>query len=111
LALLASGADIILDEIYAPCLAAAVLTMLAACGGGGGGSTAVTPPPVITPPVVTPTQPDYLTLSDHCATPRTGLQPNGLPYYDLQGTLAEEKRWLRSFIDETYLWYAKCRPI
>jgi hypothetical protein len=49
--------------------------------------------------------------ADHCATPRTGLQPNGLPYYDLQGTLAEEKRWLRSFIDETYLWYAKCRPI
>jgi C-terminal processing protease CtpA/Prc len=92
---------------YTPhAFAAAVLTMLAACGGGGGGgSTAVTPPPVVTPPVVTPTQPDYLTLADHCATPRTGLRPNGLPYYDLQGTLAEEKRWLRSFIDETYLWY------
>ncbi|SDG97395.1 MULTISPECIES: S41 family peptidase [unclassified Duganella] len=49
--------------------------------------------------------PDFLTLANHCANPRQGTQPNGLPYYDGQGTLTEEMRWLRSFIDEGYLWY------
>lgn len=96
-----------------PLIAAAVLSLLAACGGGGSGGVATTPvppvdptPPVVTPPVVTPPAlPDFLTLSNHCATPRQGMQPNGLPYYDQQGTLSEEMRWLRSFIDESYLWY------
>jgi C-terminal processing protease CtpA/Prc len=89
-------------------IAAAVLTLLAACGGGGGDGVAVTPvtptPPVVTPPG-TPAKPDYLTLAGYCANPRPGTRPNGLPYYDIQGTLEQEKRWLRSFIDETYLWY------
>lgn len=92
-------------------MAVAVASLLAACGGGSGG-TAVAPvdptPPVVTPPVtppVTPERPDFLTLANHCANPRQGTQPNGLPYYDQQGTLTEEMRWLRSFIDESYLWY------
>ena len=89
-------------------IAVAALSMLAACGGGGSGGTAVAPldptPPVVTPPV-TPERPDFLTLANHCANPRQGTQPNGLPYYDQQGTLTEEMRWLRSFIDESYLWY------
>lgn len=109
---------------YTPhAFAAAILTLLAACGGGSGGTDAATPP-VVTPPVVTPpvdpvtppvdpatppveppAQLDYIALAGHCASPRPGLGPNGLPYYDLPGTLAEEKRWLRSFIDQTYLWY------
>jgi C-terminal processing protease CtpA/Prc len=94
-----------------PLIAAAVLSLLAACGGGSSGGTAVAPPvdptpPVVTPPVVTPPAlPDFLTLANHCAAPRQGTQPNGLPYYDQQGTLTEEMRWLRSFIDESYLWY------
>ncbi|MYM69165.1 PDZ domain-containing protein [Pseudoduganella sp. FT55W] len=92
-----------------PLIAAAVLTLLAACGGGGGSAvTPVNPTPPVdpTPPVVTPPSvPDFLTLANHCATPRQGTQPSGLPYYDQQGTLTEEMRWLRSFIDESYLWY------
>jgi len=41
-----------------------------------------------------------------CATPRTGTDPvTGRPYPDTQGTLDDEKTWLRSWIDELYLWY------
>ena len=104
-------------------LAIALVTLLSACGGGGGGNGgsggAAPTPPVVTPPVdpnppvvppvdpppVTPERPDFLTRSNLCEHPRTGTQPSGLPYYDQQGTLSDELRWLRSFIDESYLWY------
>ncbi|WP_206074691.1 S41 family peptidase [Pseudoalteromonas rubra] len=42
-----------------------------------------------------------------CATPRTGQDPynNNQPYPDKAGTMMHEKMWLRSFSNETYLWY------
>jgi C-terminal processing protease CtpA/Prc len=41
-----------------------------------------------------------------CAAPRTGVDPStGRPYLDMQGTVGDEKKWLRAWIDETYLWY------
>lgn len=39
-----------------------------------------------------------------CAAPRGGLD-DGQPFPDRQGTLADEKSFLRSWIDEEYLWY------
>ncbi|AMC33168.1 S41 family peptidase [Janthinobacterium sp. B9-8] len=47
------------------------------------------------------------TYKDLCANPRTGADPynNNLPYTDRAGALKNEKNWLRSWIDETYLWY------
>ncbi|HKA90637.1 MAG TPA: S41 family peptidase [Haliangiales bacterium] len=41
-----------------------------------------------------------------CASPRTGIDPGtNRPYPDTQGTLDDEKSWLRSWTDELYLWY------
>ena len=41
-----------------------------------------------------------------CAVPRTGVDPfTGAPYPDVPGTVADEKSWVRSWIDELYLWY------
>ena len=41
-----------------------------------------------------------------CALPRVGAsQFTGREFPDTQGTLADEKSWLRSWSDETYLWY------
>jgi carboxyl-terminal processing protease len=42
-----------------------------------------------------------------CQSPRIGRDPfnDNKPYPDKQGTLAQEKTWLRSWTDETYLWY------
>jgi carboxyl-terminal processing protease len=67
---------------------AAVSAGLVACGGDDGG----------------------LRASDEfharCAVPRSGVDPaTGEPYQDTKGSVDLEKRWLRSWIDETYLWY------
>jgi C-terminal processing protease CtpA/Prc len=41
-----------------------------------------------------------------CAMPRTGTDPlSGMAYPDQAGTLDDEKTWVRSWIDEYYLWY------
>lgn len=45
------------------------------------------------------------TLRNLCAAPRTGSNPQGVPYPDRQGTIEDEKRWIRSWVDESYLWY------
>ena len=45
-------------------------------------------------------------LEDRCVAPRVGSSPaTGVAYPDRQGTIEDEKNWLRSWIDETYLWY------
>jgi carboxyl-terminal processing protease len=45
-------------------------------------------------------------FENRCAAPRVGTSPyTGAVYPDRQGTPADEKSFLRSFTDETYLWY------
>jgi carboxyl-terminal processing protease len=44
--------------------------------------------------------------SGKCATPRTGASPvTGEAYEDVQGSVDDEKRWLRLWTDDLYLWY------
>jgi C-terminal processing protease CtpA/Prc len=77
-------------------LALPFILLLSACGGGGGDSAPVVPP-------VTPTDPTALvassTVANRCEKPRPGSSVDG------QGTLLNELTWVRSWIDETYLWY------
>ena len=77
-------------------LAVPLVLLLSACGGGGGDSGPAAPP-------VTPTGPTALvasaTVANRCEKPRTGSS------VDLPGTLLDELTWVRSWIDETYLWY------
>lgn len=86
-----------LSSLAVPLLAPMVL-LLSACGGGGGGAdnAAVVPP-------VTPTGPTALvassTVANRCEKPRSGSS------VDKQGSLQDELTWVRSWIDETYLWY------
>ncbi|WP_215407599.1 S41 family peptidase [Janthinobacterium sp. JC611] len=79
-------------------LAVPLVLLLSACGGGGD-STAVVPP--LTP--IGPTGPTALvassTVANRCEAPRSG---SGI---DKPGTLLDEQTWVRSWIDETYLWY------
>lgn len=65
-----------------------ILAALAACGGGGGSSSSDSAD------AIAPSS----SVAGLCAAPRQGSN-------DGQGTLADEKRWVRSWIDETYLWY------
>ncbi|RIX74760.1 S41 family peptidase, partial [Acidovorax cavernicola] len=46
------------------------------------------------------------TVAGQCAAPRPGINPEtGRAYPDSTGTVDNEKSWVRSWIDETYLWY------
>lgn len=72
----------------------AVLT-LAACGGGGSDSSTSLPTRLSA----------YTVYENKCEKPRTGSDMFGNPYPDRQGTLADEKNFLRSWIDANYLWY------
>ena len=76
---------------------APLVLLLSACGGGGGGDSAAVVPPV------TSTGPSALvassTVANRCEKPRTGSSA------DRQGSLLDELTWVRSWIDESYLWY------
>ena len=104
-------------------LGALTALVLAGCGGGGGSAgqtfpaSAASPPPAPAPvqapaeaPAPSPSSADTIVASNSvanfCAAPRTGIDPaTGQPYPDRQGTLEQEKSWVRSWIDETYLWF------
>ncbi len=44
-------------------------------------------------------------FKDACATPRTGTDINGRTFLDTQGSTLQENHWLRSWSNNTYLWY------
>ena len=51
---------------------------------------------------------DAANFKDLCAVPRTGVDPGtGADYPDQQGEVADENNWLRSWSNDTYLWYAE----
>ncbi|MEJ6474949.1 S41 family peptidase [Pseudoalteromonas piscicida] len=90
----------------------AMSLLLAACGGGGSDSLGTsnpndnsgqTEPPTWTFNQFSPSS----QFINYCAAPRTGTDPynNDQPYPDRAGTAMHEKMWLRSFTNETYLWY------
>ena len=84
------------------CLVVSLGFVLSACGGGGGGSSDSAP---VVPPVTPtgPTGPTALvassTVANRCEAPRSGSS------IDKPGSLLDEQTWVRSWIDETYLWY------
>ena len=89
--------------------AVSVLLAIASCGGSGSGSLGGgSPPPP--PPPPTAWQPgvfqDKSTFAARCDAPRSGTNPaTNQPYPDIAGTTTDENNFLRSYSDETYLWY------
>ena len=114
-------------------VALAASLSLAGCGGGGGSDggspvaaspAPVQPPPA--PPTLAPAQPppappalapapqpepparsatDYFKHWNQCQSPRSGVSPLGAAYPDRQGTLDDEMRFVRGWLEENYLWY------
>jgi carboxyl-terminal processing protease len=74
------------------------ITLLISCGGGGGGSTALTAGTPIQSSTGTQGLASAASLAQQCVAPRSGTA-------DTQGSIDTEKSWVRSFMDETYLWY------
>jgi len=88
------------------------VTALSGCGGSSNNNNTTTPTPTdnsgtITEPTWTAGQfAASDTFKHQCETPRTGTDPyENAPYPDKAGTAMHEKMWLRSFSNETYLWY------
>ena len=92
------------------------LAILAGCGGGGSsntsntntggtgstGGTGTISMPVYTAGVYKP-EADY---KNFCAKPRSGIDPyTRQAYPDKAGSAEHEKMWLRSWTNNTYLWY------
>jgi carboxyl-terminal processing protease len=79
-----------------------MIGMLAsACGGGGGGGGSGNSGDY--QPGVFAASADF---AGRCAVPRQGIDPStNLAYVDRQGSVNDENQFLRSFSDETYLWY------
>ena len=71
----------------------AAFMLLASCGGGGGSNTDPSTGLVASSSV-----------AQHCAAPRSGSS-------DILGTVLDEKNWVRSWTDETYLWYQDVRAL
>ena len=88
------------------CLAA--LSTLAACGGGGGGGVASAPSPAPSAPADSWTAGEFQNdrnFAAQCANPRTGNDPGGNRYLDTAGEILDENNFLRSWSNNTYLWY------
>jgi hypothetical protein len=86
--------------------------LVAACGGG----SSSTNPPTTPPPSgggssntltwVAGQFPAEASLKNRCESPRSGTDPfSGEAYPDQAGSSFYEKMWLRSWSDNTYLWY------
>jgi hypothetical protein len=100
---------------WAAAAALAMTLLLAGCGGGGGGGGGGGLP-FIVPPTTNPPGGGgggdagglvaSSSVAAQCAAPRNGIDPDtGAAYPDRAGSLDLEKSWVRSWIDETYLWY------
>ena len=71
---------------------ALLVTVVAACGDNGEG----------VPDQILP-ESNY---AARCVTVRTGTDPStNMPFRDVAGSLLDEKLWVRSWIDDLYLWY------
>lgn len=99
-----------------PLLTSTVLFTLfiSACGGGGGSTPRPSPVnPTPTPPAesrwTAGVFPDESEFKDKCAVVRTTNDIDGNPYPDTLGTSFDEKMWLRSWSNNTYLWYDEIR--
>lgn len=85
--------------------AALCAALLASCGGGGASSSSGGTSIGL---------PSSSSLAEQCAAPRPAgtIDPIAkAPYGDVPGSLDTEKAFLRSWIDETYLWYQDVRGL
>jgi len=86
--------------------------LLSACGGGSS-STNTVDTNISVPVLNGPSVPTFIanefppssSLKSICATVRTDTDLNGNPRDDTQGQLLHELFWIRSFMDETYLYF------
>ncbi|NVK21388.1 MAG: peptidase [Kangiellaceae bacterium] len=88
-------------------LALSTLALVNCGGGSDSGDGGTTPPPTggSGPTWTQGVFEDEDKFKDLCEVPRTGNDINGDPWPDKAGSTLEENHWLRSWSNNTYLWY------
>jgi carboxyl-terminal processing protease len=85
-----------------------ILVSLAACGGSGGGGGGLGQGPGGGNPSgwQQGVFDDFMTFYAQCQAPRSGTNPiTGNPWPDVAGSTLDENNFLRSYSNDTYLWY------
>jgi len=98
--------------------------LLAGCGGGGSSGAAPSNRPVAQAPPPDPPPPPpeaagfengtfapFRNFQHLCELPRTGLDPDGDPWPDAQGSFVDENDWLRSWTHDRYLWFDEIEDV
>ncbi|AOE50031.1 S41 family peptidase [Kangiella sediminilitoris] len=89
-------------KLSTACLA---VLLVSSCGGGSDGGT-TDPDPISEAPTWTAgVFEDESNFVNRCENPRTGTDIDGNPWPDEQGSYLYENHWLRSWSNNTYLWY------
>ena len=88
-------------------LSVLIALVVAGCGGGGSSDPALASTSASAQSANAPDQiQSSLLTANFCVAPRSGIDPaTSAAYPDVPGTLEQEKNWVRSWIDETYLWF------
>lgn len=82
------------------------VSLLTGCGGGSGGSSSPLSHYSSSAGWKQGTFNEASQYANKCAIPRVGKSPvSGDPYPDTQGTTTDENNFLRSWSNDTYLWY------
>ncbi|MFB0995847.1 MAG: hypothetical protein QMC30_04205, partial [Porticoccaceae bacterium] len=90
----------------------AITMVIAGCSGGGSSSAAPSQPSVgTTPPASGWVAGEYddwrlTSMRNICENPR-----NTADNTDTQGTVTDENNWIRSYSNDTYLWYSELNDI
>ncbi len=86
--------------------------LITACSSGSNSTSAPLPPPSGSsgPTWSQGVFPSSSSFANKCENPRSGIDPStGRAYPDVHGTALDEKFWMRSYSNETYLWYNEIR--
>jgi len=93
---------------YQTSLLVTLFLCITACGGGGGGSNASAAAPANSNGWVSGVFKAASEFINLCVAPRNGVDPaTNAPYPDMGGTTLDENNWLRSWSNNTYLWYSE----
>lgn len=81
--------------------------LVSACSSGGDddSSNPTNPPTSEAPTWTAGVFEDEDNFKDRCENPRSGTDIDGIPWPDQEGSYLYEKHWLRSWSNNTYLWY------
>jgi len=83
-----------------------LVLFLQGCGSGSSSDNSI--PPVSNDPTYTVgTYQPAANFKNQCQVVRTVTDIDGNPYPDIQGSTLHENHWLRSWSNDTYLWYSE----